>query len=831
MSTNPDDSNKAWKTNPDDAAKLWDEFLEKWPIERVKAMSLSDYSNVGNKDTFTYWIEKKLEDLGSIGGGSSFKFGVYERNNTEEAVSERGRSYGDKYAWYSKYGETAEAAFETVKSLIIQVAEAAQLGDLQKIDGIDIGDAYKWKIAFHYQDRSNPKILCMFIKESFAYFIKEPSAINKPFSYLNTQALKNKPPEESILKYAQFIWNHYAGALRIWKISHGGPDFSNKEKIIDQLNKKLITLHKDTKKGQGEAFKKAMKQGDLFYLCNGNNEILLVGKVTSDVVDNSTFIAGWIARKYDVLKKSIKNTPYSGDKKGWTPDYNSTFKLIPPAQLDQFESSILKPFFNTTLSELVALKSGEISVEDTIVNDDTAAQTSSNQPVTQTKAENLILYGPPGTGKTFTLTKRFKQYTTSNSTESEESVLARLVADKPWWQIVGAAVLDKGRARVPELLTHRLIKAKLALTSIESPNARLWATLQFHTIQDCPNVNYQRRHDVQFFWKDEDATWSVNQELLQDLAPEVAELLDKSKQTSSAENIERYKFITFHQSYGYEEFVEGIKPVMDDDGDGNVQYRIEPGIFKQICQMAEIDPENQYAIFIDEINRGNISKIFGELITLVELDKRIGEKHELRVELPYSKQKFGVPKNLSIIGTMNTADRSIALIDIALRRRFRFEEMMPKLEVVKDKVGTEGLINSVNVVKLLETINHRIEFLYDRDHMIGHSYFLDCVTLEDLKDTLLKNIIPLLQEYFYGDWEKICLVLGCGTNGNGGSQKNVKPIIKTEKLVEKSILGFDHQDYEDSSRYLIDPKFIDATGEELKAYLTGIYSDKSTQDA
>ena len=216
-------------------------------------------------------------------------------------------------------------------------------------------------------------------------------------------------------------------------------------------------------------------------------------------------------------------------------------------------------------------------------------------------------------------------------------------------------------------------------------------------------------------------------------------------------------FTTFHQSMSYEDFVEGIKPITKGR---QVVYEVRDGIFKKLCDAAKKDATNNYVLIIDEINRGNVSQIFGELITLLEDDKRLGTDNEITVYLPYSSamnrntEPFGVPKNLYIIGTMNTADRSVEALDTALRRRFCFEEMMPNPGLLNKK------INEISLKELLEKINERIVALKDREHQIGHSYFMKCKTEEELKLVFKNKIVPLLQEYFYGDYKKIGLVLG-----------------------------------------------------------------------
>jgi len=231
----------------------------------------------------------------------------------------------------------------------------------------------------------------------------------------------------------------------------------------------------------------------------------------------------------------------------------------------------------------------------------------------------------------------------------------------------------------------------------------------------------------------------------------------KTSSTTQNNSQQYYKTVTFHQTFSYEEFMEGIKAKPTEDGTG-VVYDVEDGIFKEFCETATDDPKNKYIMIIDEINRGNISKIFGELITIIEKDKREDKK----ITLAYSKKEFSVPKNVLIIGTMNTADQSLTHLDAALKRRFTMMEIYPDPSVLRN-YKVEG---KINLTDLLEAINTKLVDNKFRDGQIGHSYFMSgkypLSKISELQMVFAYDIIPLLREYFYDDESKIKGIFGEG---------------------------------------------------------------------
>ncbi len=410
---------------------------------------------------------------------------------------------------------------------------------------------------------------------------------------------------------------------------------------------------------------------------------------------------------------------------------------------------------------------------------------------------------------------------------------------------MAAALYDLGgKAKVPDLAKHRFIQAIAdAKSRVSGINQTLWGTLQDHTVLDSTTVNVKQRLGSAIFDKSADSIWRFAGDW-DEIGAELRDLVDELKAGPKDDaTVQHYSFVTFHQSYGYEEFVEGLRPVLAGDAEeGEVAYEIRPGAFKELCRKARQAPDQRWAMVIDEINRGNISKIFGEMITLIEADKRDrldGSPPSAEVTLAYSGEKFSVPANVDIIGTMNTADRSLALLDTALRRRFDFVPLMPdtradKIPAEPDSAPLAGLVvkteaGGIDVRLMLERINDRIEALYDRDHCIGHAYFTGLVKLESDADRFLalaaifrNRILPLMEEYFFEDWRKIRLVLADNQKANAADQFIRETADHDQDLSE--LFGNDHglDSYTTRQRYSLQ----ESAFRQPMAYI-GIYKSYS----
>jgi DNA polymerase III delta prime subunit len=392
---------------------------------------------------------------------------------------------------------------------------------------------------------------------------------------------------------------------------------------------------------------------------------------------------------------------------------------------------------------------------------------------TLSSSRNVILQGPPGTGKTYLAKAAAEALVAAQADDhsSESVVLMETIENLSFYDVLALCMYRMGRGSshpVSAILDHELVQARHSVSPVQNTRANVWGTLQSHADPDSRTVNTSRRAAPYLFDKEgEGSRWYLThagrEYVEEELAAPLASLDGGSTRANTAS--ERFvEWTTFHQSFAYEDFVEGLRPVLSEEDPEGISYRVVPGVFRRICARAAADPDKPYVLVIDEINRGNIAKILGELMTLLEDDKRAGEPNGLAVTLPYSGDTFSVPKNLYVIGTMNTADRSIALLDVALRRRFAFVEVMPNPALLGDEqVKHEGIV--VPLGELLRVLSRGIVRGVDRDHQIGHSYLLDVAKadgeerLETLEFVWNNQIVPLLGEYFYAQREKLAELL------------------------------------------------------------------------
>ncbi|MBZ7964403.1 AAA family ATPase [Campylobacter sp. 2457A] len=794
-----------WNLDKKESQELADNFLqfqEVWTLDRVQEMTLKEYTSVlkenPNRDDFTFWIENKLGNIGSIWGGSSFKFGIYRRNDEGEKKSSKGRLYNQNYAWLSKYGNNQDEAFENVKKIIVKIIQASKNNDLEAIEKINFGDAVKWKIAFHYQDIKNIKIVNIFSKDVLNVISK-----NKFKQKLKTCEIYRKLIEDENLSLIDMI-NKIANPL--W-FEYG----ENSENYIREIKELFFNflkseLHDEVIKEYIDAIDNISKKflDKSLYSCSDNNEFYRnKHKLDKDKNflsenlknGNMYFNALKYYEKFfkvhfgkDIQDENISLNQILYGPPGTGKTYHTIDKALEILG-ENLENRIDK---KAKFDEYV--KNGQIVFTTFHQSYGYEEFVEGIKPIINKDNENskeLEYEIKDGVFKRICNRALNKERKVDNN-EIDDITINN---DTPIWKISlgpNASLRDKcfkenkiyiGWYKIPENMNEEFLALgtndKSTINNFKDEMQIGDLVCVFNSLKTIKGVGIIKS-DVKYGDdKEEYRTYRDVKWISKDSEISLYELNDSKNLTLKTV----YKLWRIRAN----DLLEKIK---------NEKEQID-------IKTIDDNTEKKFVIIIDEINRGNVSKIFGELITLIEPSKRIGAEEELRVTLPYSGEKFGVPENVYIIGTMNTADRSITSLDTALRRRFEFVEMMPNpkelenLEYKKD----------VDLSKLLTAINTRIEYLLDREKTIGHAFFIGVKNLENLKSVFQNKIIPLLQEYFYDDYALINAVL----NNNGMVKKAenkendyLHSIKKLETYNEKiiyNITSFDNEIWDEIETY------------------------------
>ncbi|OEW19580.1 MULTISPECIES: McrB family protein [Campylobacter] len=768
-----------WNLDEKKLQEMLDGFLnfqEVWTLEKVKNMTLEEYTNIKkdnpNRDDFTFWIESKLDNLGSIWGGSAFKFGIYRRNDESQKESSSGRLYSQNYAWIAKYGNNENEAFNNIKEKIIQIIQASQDNNLKTIEKIDFGDAIKWKIAFHYQDVKNIKIVNIFSKN-----VLDLISLNEFKEKLKIYQIHKKLLENKNLSLVKMIENI---AIPLWN-KYG----MNSQNYIDKM-KNLFSEYLNKKKLDKNTINKYIQ-----------------------VIEN-------------ISKEFLKENLYSCDLFSFDQNINKLNKNE-EFKLKNSNSSAL----NYYRAFLIDYYEQDIFITERVQSEE------SNMKITPL---NQIFYGSPGTGKTYhTIDKALEilgknlESRDDKKAKFDEYVKKGQIVFTTFHQSYGYEEFVEGiKPRIDSEENSKEIEYEIKDGIFKELCEKALDNYENSILNaDELNKKIELKEKVENF-----LNWllETNEPIGKTKGGNFFVIeIDNKTIVIYSEGIERFDGI-FNLNLSIfmellkckDEFnnaTEMFKKVFNRDyADRTHTYYFNlvkkfKAYEKQLTAKIENNKNNDnslkpYIIIIDEINRGNVSKIFGELITLIEPSKRIGEKEELKVTLPYSGEKFGVPKNVYIIGTMNTADRSITSLDTALRRRFEFIEMMP--DVSKLSMDCEG----INLQELLKAINTRIEYLLDREKTIGHAFFIGVENLNDLKSIFQNKIIPLLQEYFYNDYALINAVL----NDNG--------MIFEDKKDDKYLQKIKNLDSVNSERSIYNiASFDDKIWDKIEIY-QAIYNDE-----
>lgn len=396
------------------------------------------------------------------------------------------------------------------------------------------------------------------------------------------------------------------------------------------------------------------------------------------------------------------------------------------------------------------------STHDNICND---ALTATKQPPRLTpsldrrRAINRIYTGVAGTGKTYQLLQLAQQYTHTLTAMSSAQRLDALVADSTWREVICLVLLDlqaqgKQLVKVPEILEHDILQARAQRSDNRHLSATLHQTLSLHRAHTgvqasdsavLGSIN-ESRAALPLFDKDSSGAWYLLPDAREHLH-ELQQRLVLYRQPSQPQQVQRYVMLSFHQAYGYDEFVEGIRPVLDEHT-GQMRYQIRDGAFLKLCMQAQAHPELRYALLIDELNRANVAQVFGELMSLIEPDKRAGQPGAMQVRLAYSQRLFAVPSNVDIYATMNDQDHSLSSLDMAFRRRFEFVSLLPNPQLLGQVHDSDGQV--IELSKLLAGINQRLCEHVGSHAQLGHAYLLGIDSIAELLQRMVTQVLPQL---------------------------------------------------------------------------------------
>ena len=780
----------------DNRYQVYEDFQKMFPIETLAGLPLEKYTNLKKSDSFCYWVESKTYCLGSIWGGTSYKFGIYEYNkkpNNPTVITE-----DEQYAWYNKYNaRSRDAAYEIVLDSIVRVAEAARNGNFKEIDKEDyaISGVYKWKVAFLY---ANFGLIPIFKKEMLVDIAESFGLVDsksKSVSELQAFVMKQKG-EKDFFEYYDYLltltkqsdnnseegvesvdgprywiyapgedavmWDEFyqTGTMGLgWGKIGDYRQYPDDNSLVNAIEQHYGGggSHKNDKCAITD-FTKKIKIGDIIIVKHGRKKLIGRGVVTSDYfydqsVDSFksrrrvdwTHKGEWYVEDTLVMKTLTDITKY-GD---YAKQLESTMGIVSETKTTDSNKKYWWLNASPKVWKMSEWKVDEVQ-EYTLYNDKGVKRRVFQNFIDADEGDIVICYETTPVKKITTIAK------VSQRNDGEKIFFRKIKT-------------------LSEPISLSLIKETPALQQIEflaNPQGTFFklSENEYNTIIDIirednddekENISYPT-YNREDFLKEVYMEPQKYDELIDLLKAKKNIILQGAPgvgKTFCAERLaysimgkkdqSRIKTIQFHQNYSYEDFIMGYKP----DGDS---FKLRNGVFYNFCIEAINNPSEDYFFIIDEINRGNLSKIFGELLMIIENGYRGKE-----ITLAYSDQGFHVPENLYIIGMMNTADRSLALIDYALRRRFSFFDMKPGYESdgFQKHIKASGNKMLEKVVSLIIELNSEIckDDSLGSGFEIGHSYF--CGKPENMTDSAIRGIVkydilPTIREYWFDNEKK-----------------------------------------------------------------------------